>query len=256
MTPDKPKYSQYVVQTLFETKWRSFGRYGAEGPAQDIARQLVGEWGKARVRILGGYFSPEKDRMVYYPVEIRDAFRLRSSRAFQTSKFLIGSTALGGAMLAVFLVAYNIITPMSSMAADGKGPELASNGRPTPVAPIAKPVNLRARFTEVIKVPYDKVWDFDTVPLRLRGAWSTACNADGRKVVLGERDLMRSAQGDTAEPLTSVWQTGQRYGLVRESGSVEMVDMISADRLRKIGTMSRDGEFLADTSGAILYRCL
>ncbi len=256
MPTDTKNYSQFVVQTLFDSKWRSFGRYETEMPAQDIARQLIAEWGGQRVRILGGYFSREKDRNVYHTVEVEEKVRFRDTRAYKNSKFAVGSMALGGAMLAVFLFAYSIVAPMSSMADDGKGPELAINKRPTPIAPIVKPVNLRARFTEVIKVPYDKVWDFDSVPLRLRGAWGTACNTDGGKVVLGERDLVRIAQGEARTPLTSVWQTGQRYGLVLESGSIDMVAMISADRLQKIGTMSRDGEFTADTSGAILYRCL
>ena len=98
--------------------------------------------------------------------------------------------------------------------------------------------------------------DFDTVPLRLQGLWSTACNnTDGGNVVLGERDLVQS-EGEYTTPLTSVWQTGQRYGLVLKNGSVDMVDMISADRLQKIGTMNRNGEFIADPSGAILKRCL
>ena len=256
MTPQTQNYSQFVVQTLFDTKWRSFGEYDTEMPAQDIARQLVDEWGAQRVRILGGCFSAQKNRNVFHRVEISKKIKFRETRAYTNSKFVAGSVVLGGVMLAVFLVAYNIITPMSSLAAVGKGSELTSNGQPTPTAPIAKPVNLRARFTEVIKVPFDKVWDFDTVPLRLRGPWSTACNTDGDKVVLGERDLVRIAQGENRAPLTSVWQTGQRYGLVLENGSVDMVDMISADRLKKIGTMSRHGEFTADTSGTILNRCL
>jgi len=255
MTPDTQEYSQFVVQTLFDTKWRSFGRYDTEKPAQDIARQLIEEWGGQRVRILGGYFSPEKNRNVYHTVEITERQRFRDTRAFKNSKFFIGSTALGAAMLAIFLVGYSLVAPMSSMADDGKGPELVINKRPTPIAPIVKPVNLRARFTEVIKVPYDRVWDFDRVPLRLRGEWSTACNTDGGKVVLGERELIPSEE-ESRTPLTSVWQTGQRYGLVREGGSVDMVDMISADRLQKIGTMNRLGEFIADTTGAILNRCL
>ncbi len=255
MTPDTKTYSQFVVQTLFDTKWRSFGRYESEKPAQDIARQLVTEWGGARVRILGGYFSPEKNRNVYHTVEIAEPARFRDSRTYKNSKFAIGSMALGGAMLAIFLIGYSFIAPISSMADDGKGSEQASQGQPTTIAPIVKPVNLRARFTEVIKVPYDRVWDFDRVPLRLRGEWSTACNTDGGKVVLGERELIPSEE-ESRTPLTSVWQTGQRYGLVREGGTVDMVDMISADRLQKIGTMNRLGEFIADTTGAILKRCL
>ena len=161
----------------------------------------------------------------------------------------------GAAMLSVFLLGYSFVAPISPMADDGRGPELASSGQPAQIAPIVKPVNLRARFTEVIKVPYDKVWNFDRVPLRLRGAWSTACNTDEVKVVLGERELIPS-EDESRTPLTSVWQTGQRYGLVREGGSVDMVAMISADRLQKIGTMNRHGEFIADTTGAILNRCL
>ncbi|MDF2367862.1 hypothetical protein [Sneathiella sp.] len=255
MSTDTNNYSQFVVQTLFDTKWRSFGRYEAEKPAQDIARQLIAEWGGQRVRILGGYFSREKDRNIYHCIEVAERVRFRDTRAYKNSKFAVGSMALGGAMLAIFLFAYSIVAPMSSMADDGKGPELAEINRPTPIAPIVKPVNLRARFTEVIKVPYDKVWNFDSVPLRLRGPWSTACNTDGDKVVLGERDLSHSVEGDPS-PLTSVWQTGQRYGLVLKSGSVDMVAMISADRLQKIGTMNRLGEFTADTTGAILNRCL
>lgn len=255
MSTDTSNYTDFVVQTLFDTKWRSFGRYEAETPAQDIARQLIAEWGGQRVRILGGYFSREKDRNVYHEIEITERVRFRDTRAYKNSKFAAGSMALGGVMLAVFLFAYSIVAPMSSMADDGRGPEQASRGQPTQIAPIVKPVNLRARFTEVIKVPYDKVWDFDRVPLRLRGAWSTACNTAGVEVVLGERELIPSEDASRT-PLTSVWQTGQRYGLVLKSGSVDMVDMISADRLQKIGTMNRHGEFTADTTGAILNRCL
>ena len=255
MSTDTRNYTQFVVQTLFDVKWRSFGRYETEKPAQDIARQLIEEWGGQRVRILGGYFSEEKGRNVYHHVEIAERVRFRDTRAYKNSKFFIGSTALGAAMLSVFLLGYSFVAPISPMADDGKGPELAEINRPTPIAPIVKPVNLRARFTEVIKVPYDKVWNFDRVPLRLRGAWSTACNTDGVEVVLGERQLIPSEDASRT-PLTSVWQTGQRYGLVREGGSVDMVAMISADRLQKIGTMNRHGEFTADTTGAILNRCL
>lgn len=255
MELDTRKYSQFVVQTLFDTKWRSFGRYETEKPAQDITRQLIEEWGGQRVRILGGYYSPEKNRNVYHSVEIAKRRRFRDTRTYKNSRFFIGSTALGAAMLSIFLLGYSFVAPISSMADDGRGPVQASQGQPTRIAPIVKPVNLRARFTEVIKVPYDRVWDFDRVPLRLRGEWSTACNTDGGKVVLGERELIPSEE-ESRTPLTSVWQTGQRYGLVREGGSVDMVDMISADRLQKIGTMNRHGEFVADTTGAILKRCL
>ena len=256
MTPAHHSYSQYVVQTLFDTKWRSFDRYDAENPAQEIARKLVKEWGAARVRILGGYFDPAKDRNVYHRVDIDEAPRLRDSRLFKNTKFAIGSLALGGAMLAAFLTVYSLVTPYSSMADDGKGPELALNKRPTPIAPIVKPVNLRARFTEVINVPYGKVRNFDTVPLRLRGPWSTACNTDGGAIVLGAQDLSHNVEGDARTPLTSVWQTGQRYGLVQIDGSIRMMDLISADRLQIIGTMSRLGDFSADPTGAILERCL
>jgi hypothetical protein len=255
LSTDTRNYTQFVVQTLFDAKWRSFGRYDSETPAQDIARQLTDEWGAQRVRILGGYFSEEKGRNVYHQIEIADKVRFRDTRAYKNSKFFIGSTALGAAMLSVFLLGYSFIAPISPMADDGRGSEQISQGQSTRIAPIAKPVNLRARFTEVIKVPYDKVWNFDRVPLRLRGAWSTACNTDEVEIVLGERELIPSEDASRT-PLTSVWQTGQRYGLVRKGGSVEMVAMISADRLQKIGTMNRLGEFTADTTGAILNRCL
>ena len=256
MTPATQHFSHYVVQTLFDTKWRSFDRYDDENPAQEISRRLIGEWGAARVRILGGYFSPEKDRNVYHRVDIREAPRLRETRLFKNTKFALGSMALGGVMLALFLTVYSLVTPYASMADDGKGPGLALNKRPTPIAPIVKPVNLRARFTEVINVPYGKVRNFDTVPLRLRGPWSTACNTDGGAIVLGAQDLSHNVEGDARTPLTSVWQTGQRYGLVQIDGSIRMMDLISADRMQIIGTMSRLGEFSADTSGAILKRCL
>ena len=256
MTAAQHPFDHYIVQTLFDEKWRRIGLYDEEETAQGIARKLVPDWGKLRVRILGGYFSSDKNRNVYYKVDIREAPKFRHSRTYKTAKFVIGSAALGGVLLGLFVIGYSVITPISSMAADGKGPETALNERPTPIAPIAKPVNLRARFVEVINVPYGKVRDFDTVPLRLRGPWSTACNTDGGEVVINERDLSHSVEGDLRTPLTSVWQTGQRYGLVLKSGSVDMVDMISADRLQKIGTMNRNGEFIADTSGAILKRCL
>ncbi|MEX1034822.1 MAG: hypothetical protein WDZ54_02615 [Sneathiella sp.] len=256
MTPANHSYSQYVVQTLIDTKWRSFDRYDDENPAQEIARRLIGEWGAPRVRILGGYFDEAKDRNVYHRVEIEEAPRLRDSRLFKNTKFAVGSMAVGGAMLALFIGVYSMVMPYSSMADDGKGPELAVNKRPTPIAPIVKPVNLRARFTEVINAPYGKVRDYDTVPLRLRGPWGTACNTDGGFVVLGAQDLSHNVEGDTRTPLTSVWQTGQRYGLVQIDGSIRMMDLISADRMQIIGTMSRLGEFSADPSGAILKRCL
>ncbi|MCF8468636.1 MAG: hypothetical protein K9G33_14645 [Sneathiella sp.] len=256
MTTAQHPFDHYVVQTLFDEKWRLIGRYGEEEAAQGIARKLVPDWGSLRVRILGGYYSDEKNRNVYYKVAIREAPKFRHSRAFKTAKFVAGSTVLASVLLGLFVLVYSFGLPYSSMADDGKGPELAVNKRPTPVAPIVKPVNLRARFTEVINVPYGKVRDFDTVPLRLRGPWSTACNTDGGNIVLGERDLSHSVEGDLRTPLTSVWQTGQRYGLVQFDGSIRMMAMISADRLQIIGTMSRLGDFTADPSGAILKRCL
>ena len=253
---DSPNYSHYVVQTLIDTQWRSFERYPAEKPAQDIAHALIEEWGAQRVRILGGFFAPEKDRNVYYRIALAAPRRFLASRGWQNSKFIFGSTALGVAMLAIFLIFYSVILPIASVAADGKGPETMATSGHSPIAPIAKPVDLRARFGEVAHLPYARIREMDTVPLRLRGPWGTACDTDGGELVLAPGALSHLVEGESRETLTSVWQTGQRYGLVQSDGSIRMMNLISADRLQMIGTMNRLGDFTADTSGAILSRCL
>ncbi|WP_373083956.1 hypothetical protein [Sneathiella sp.] len=255
MTTTTAHFSIYVVQTLVVDTWRSFGRYEDEEGAQCVARRLVPEWGGPRVRVLGGYFDAVKNRLVYHRLAIREAAPARPLQNFKTSKFVVGSTALGGVMLGLFLMIYAFVAPLSSMAGDAKASETAVNP-PSPIAPIVKPVNLRARFTEVINVPYGKMRDFDSVPLRLRGQWGTACGTDGGSLVFGAHDLSRVTDTGTSTSLTTVWQTGQGYGLVLENGSVYMVDMISVDRIRKIGTMSQTGEFTAEDSDAILKRCL
>ncbi|WP_334130487.1 hypothetical protein [Sneathiella sp.] len=255
MMPDHPPYTQFVVQTLMDSSWRSFDRFAAEAPAQKIAAALIPEWGAQRVRLLGGYFSPEKGRNVYYQLAIQPPARAFLPRVSANSRFALGSTALGLAMLMVVLLISHMLLPISPVAADGKGPERTLSVL-APIAPIAKPVDLRARFAEVAKLPHARVRDFDTVPLRLRGPWGTACNADGGEMVLDAKALSHRVEGEPVAPLTSVWQTGQRYGLVQSDGSIRLVGLISADRLQMIGTMNRLGDFTADPAGAILTRCL
>src|SRR5690606_27916947 len=206
MMPDHPPYTQFVVQTLMDSSWRSFDRFAAEAPARKIAAALIPEWGAQRVRLLGGYFSPEKGRFVYHLIAIEPPARKLKRSDRPHTRFALGSTALGAAMLAVVVLLYHVLLPAASVAEDGKGPERTVSVH-APIAPIAKPVDMRARFAEAVRVPYGKVRDFDTVPLRLRGPWGTACGSDGEELVLAERSLSHSVEGDAAAALTSVWQT-------------------------------------------------
>lgn len=272
MTETVHDFSHFVVQTLVSETWRTFDRYEGDEDAQDIARKLIPEWGALRVRILGGYFDPLKNRNVYHLVEITEAPEIPGILSrINASKLVLGGSAASGAVLAVVMVLYAVVSPFASFADDGN-PEIddkpvterqseAFAPEETTViaaitAPSDKPVDLRERFEDVAALPYGKILELETVPLRLQGPWSTACESGAGTLIIGEHDLDRSAGSGYTTPLNAVWQSGQRYGLVLQSGSVFMVDMISADQIQRYGTMTRSGEFIADLSGTILKRCL
>ncbi len=274
MTETVHEFSHYVVQTLVSETWRSFDRYDDDEEAQDIARKLVPEWGAPRVRILGGYFDPFKNRNVYHLVEITEAPEIPGILSrFNASKLVLGGSAVSGAVLAVVMILYAVVSPFSSFADDGK-PETVVAEKPVTeeavvafapsettiiaaiTAPSNKPIDLRERFEDIAALPYGKIQELATVPLRLQGPWSTACESGAGTLIIGEHDLDRSAGSGFTTPLNAVWQSGQRYGLVLESGSVFMVDMISADQIQRYGTMNRSGDFTADLSGTVLKRCL
>ncbi len=272
MTETVHDFSHYVVQTLVSETWRSFDRYDDDEEAQDIARKLVPEWGAPRVRILGGYFDPFKNRNVYHLVEITEAPEIPGILSrFNASKLVLGGSAVSGAVLAVVMILYAVVSPFSSFADDGKpeivekpateaGAQAFASEQTTVIAAITapsnKPADLRERFEDVAALPYGKILELDTVPLRLQGLWSTACESGAGTLIIGDHDLDRSAGSGYTTPLNAVWQSGQRYGLVLETGSVFMVDMISADQIQRYGTMNQSGDFTADLSGTVLKRCL
>jgi hypothetical protein len=258
MTERVYEFSHFVVQTLVSEKWRSFDRYEDEKTAQSIARQLIPDWGIRRVRILGGYFCELKNRDAYQLVDIVEPAPSGFLHMLKSSRVVLGGSAASGALLAAVLVIYALSTPISSFADDGQseGKVLSNSGSHFAIAPINRPVDLQARFVEVAAIPYGEVRELGSVPVRLQGPWSYACGTGTSTLIIGEQEMAGSIEGQAKTPLSIVWQSGQRYGLVQNDGSVFVVDLISADRIQKYGTLSETGRFLAEPSNAILNRCL
>jgi hypothetical protein len=357
-------FTTYVIQTLVSESWRSFETYDTEDSAQDIARKLVEDWGAARVRILGGYFSNEKNRKVYHKVEITDAPQtgflqklapasfgrskdpaskniisketisktaisketntktaisketiskaaLSQSKGlnFMPAKILLGGSAVSGALLVGSLILFAALPPYSSLADDGQkpaaeittamkrtgGPDMTTGRQKKTaapavanIAPAPEPVDLQAKFLEIAAVSYSQVKDFDAAPIRLRGPWSIACWEQPDSLVIREHKLDQisdtpaqnialkdtSSTADSSQTATSttassktavamdtsafstVWQSGQRYGIHLEDGSVYILDLVSFDQIKPLGTLSSDGDFIAETEATVLNRCI
>ncbi|MEH6527465.1 MAG: hypothetical protein V7723_15460 [Sneathiella sp.] len=274
-------FAEYVIQTLVSESWRSFDRYETEDSAQDIARQLVEDWGGARVRILGGYFCDEKNRNVYHRVEITDApqtglFHKFALAKMSSSKKFIGGSAVSGALLVGSLILFAALPPFTSLADDGQktvstpavsDPEEKSIATPKkPAAPVVaaiapppKPVDLQAKFLEIANVPYGRVKDFKAAPIRLRGPWSIECWKHPEMLVIREHKLDQSPVKTSVQDTTAfstVWQSGQRYGIHLEDGSVYILDLVSFDQIKPLGSLSQDGDFTAETKDNVLNRCI
>jgi len=260
MTEQVHDFSHFVVQTLVSESWRSFDRYTLEDEALDIARQLIPDWGSRRVRVLGGYFDPEKARDVYHRVTITEAVPVGFLQALKSSKFALGGAGISGALLAVVLGLSAISTSFSTDAGANTAPEAtrAALEKPADIPAVAAalaPVSLQQRFTDVAVVPYGKVEEQAMAPIRLRGPWSGACGTDLGTLVIDAQSLGLGQDRTHSASLTSVWQAGQRYGLLLEDGSVFVLDMVSFDQLKPVGTLSQTGEFSADKTGLTLNRC-
>jgi len=347
-------FTTYVIQTLVSESWRSFETYDTEDSAQDIARKLVEDWGAARVRILGGYFSKEKNRKVYHKVEITDAPQtgflsifapasfgrskdpasksiisketisntaisketitktaiskeiiskaaLSQSKGlnFMPAKILLGGSAVSGALLVGSLILFAALPPYSSLADDGQKPAaeittaMKRTGGPdmtmgrqkktaapavADIAPAPEPVDLQAKFLEIAAVSYGQVKDFDAAPIRLRGPWSIACWEQPDSLVIREHKLhqvpvtftQNIASKDTSSTTTprktatqmeitafsTVWQSGQRYGIHLEDGSVYILDLVSFNQIKPLGRLSSSGDFTAETKDNVLNRCI
>lgn len=337
-------FTTYVIQTLVSESWRSFDTYDVEDSAQDIARKLVEDWGAARVRILGGYFSDEKNRKVYHLVEITEApqtgFLKKFAPAsfgrskdtiskdtiskdtiskaviskaaiskdtaanmdgptFMPSKKLIGGSAVSGALLVGSLILFAALPPYSSLAEDAQKPAAekpaamktdaaadATAGRlkktaapvVADIASAPEPVDLQAKFIEIAAVSYGQIKDFDAAPIRLRGPWSIACWEQPDSLVIREHKLHQipvaltqdiaskdtpssTAQSKTETTMditafTTVWQSGQRYGIHLEDGSVYILDLVSFNQIKPLGRLSSSGDFTAETRDNVLNRCI
>jgi hypothetical protein len=261
MAETAASFTHYVVQTLVSESWRSFDRYDDEDSAQDIARQLVQDWGGARVRILGGYFHDDKNRNVYHAVEITEALQTGFFHKFANSKKLIGGSAVSGALLVCSLILFSLLPPFSSFAADGKKPSTAAVLSAAPViaaiAPLPEQIDLKQKFVETASVSYGKVRDFDAAPIRLRGPWSIACWEQPNMLVIREHKLDRRKDiKNVTVDFTTVWQSGQRYGIQLEDGSVFILDLVSFDQIKPLGTLSSSGTFTAATKDNVLNRCI
>ncbi|USG63180.1 hypothetical protein NBZ79_09350 [Sneathiella marina] len=289
-------FTQFVIQTLVSESWRSFDTYDAEDSAQDIARQLVEDWGAARVRILGGYFCDTKNRNVYHLVDITDApktgflHKLSAAKpAFSTASFahlvpskrLLGGAGVSGALLVGSLILFAALPPISSFANDAQKPAALPElpvieNRPVPqavkpvaptvaeIAPLPVVIDLQAKFLEIAAVPYGNVKDFDAAPIRLRGPWSVECWAHPEMLVIREHKLHQTPETVTLRdtPLqesaafTTVWQSGQRYGIHLEDGSVYILDLVSFDQIKPLGSLSKTGDFTAEAEDNVLNRCI
>jgi hypothetical protein len=260
------QFTHYVIQTLVSESWRSFDHFDDEDSAQDIARQLVEDWGGARVRILGGYFHEDKNRNVYHAVEITEApqtgfFHKFAASKFTASKKLIGGSAVSGAVLACSLILFSLLPPFTSQAGEG-GKSLAA---PVKVAApviaaipaIPEEIDLQKKFLEIAAVSYGRVKDFNAAPIRLRGPWSIACWEQPDMLVIREHKLDHTKDTKAVTmAFTTVWQSGQRYGVHLEDGSVYILDLVSFDQIKPLGTLSSNGDFTAATKDNVLNRCL
>ncbi|GEM_PF-3594896 len=253
----------YVVQTLYDGKWRLDKKFIDNDQAQHYASLLVPDWGKARVRLLVGRYDADLDRRRFFqtvmepPLKWHQSFGKRlsgivaRSGASHTRKKagpLIGIAAL----LAGVVMAMGTITSFPTEAANDivSRQHVAQNQ-----APIAR--NIKTVFSELSEVRYAKTRVLRIAPLRLQGDWSRQCQS-------GHQELQIAGQGitefDGAVPkdtiLQAVFQAGQTYGLVRESGKIMVLELTSFDQLSPIGELTMDGVFSAASDKAALKRCL
>lgn len=257
MTEKVETFSHFIVQTLVSESWRSFERYTDEDEAHDIARQLVPDWGAKRVRILGGNYDELKGREVYHDIDIAAAPPSGLLHRFKQMNLMASGTAVGGAVFALFLITYAASATFSSRADESKTKTVTADITAMDhfVGPAREPKTLRDRFIDVAAIPYGKVTNLIEAPIRLRGPWSTACGTETGTLVIDANALGLQAHTAPNASLTSVWQAGQRYGLLLDDGSVYLLDMVSFDQIKPVGVMSQTGDFAADQTGLLLNRC-
>ncbi len=252
----------YAVQTLYDGKWRLDKKFAEKTQAQKYAYLLVSDWGKARVRLLAGRYDTQQQRRRYYEVPllpppkwhhgVSQHFVRVFSRAGGADSRVKAGPLLG---IVFFILALAAVGSMTAFPTNAAG----ENEGKTTVAQSGLSVLAKADvlFAKAFGKGYAKSRSLEGVPLRLQGDWSRHCAS-------GHQDLQISGQhitefdGAIAHDiaLEAVYQAGQIYGLVREGGTVTIVELVAVDQLKPVGRLMPDGNLTEAAQTVIFKRCL
>lgn len=252
----------YVIQTLYDGKWRLDKKFDTCEQAQKYASLLVPDWGKARVRLLVGRYDEKLARRRYFEMSLIPPSKwhekLISRLSGITPKASTGSGIKAGPLIGIVSVLfgallYSAVTSFPSTAStEGRDVLLQT----VAVAPATDRKSIRQAFADLTKIHRHDTQSHKEVPLRLRGDWSSLC-ASGVQDVMISKATLTEFDGAIAKDidLKEVYQAGQFYGLVRKTGAVDVVEMAFADQIKLIGQFSADGEYTAISKKNLLNRC-
>lgn len=251
----------FAIQTLYDGTWRCDRKFIAEKQAQEHANLLMGDWGRQRVRLLLGQYDAVCDHRRYNQIEIlppktKRALLLESLVSIvitlNSKNRLVPTLGVIGAV--IILLTVSAITSFPSMAGD-KNNTASDHMVNQAQAPIVK--NSRDVFVGLLKGKFSRLVTLKDVPLRLHGDWSELC-ASGIQDIQISKNFITEFEGAIAtdRELQAVFQVGQTYGLVGETGVVQVVELTGIDHLKSIGHINLEGEFIASQSAMTLKRCL
>lgn len=256
----------FVIQTLYDGKWRCDEQYICEEKAQAHAALLVPDWGGQRVRLLMGHYDVEQEDHHYYQMVIvppKSRYKKAWDKALNSTKHVsrhLKTRIAASALIAVTgvglaLIGFSALTSSTSQA--------GSDAKMTAIAPVVAQADkgssksLRQIFASLSATRYAQPVTLKDVPIRLRGDWSRHCATGLQDLQLFEK-MLTEFDGAIAKDLdlNSVYQAGQTYGLVTAEGDIRMLELVSIDQVKMLGHLNKDGQFSAVTEEMLLQRCI
>lgn len=252
----------YVIQTLYDGKWRLDKKFDTCEQAQKYASLLVPDWGKARVRLLVGRYDEKQARRRYFEMSLIPPSKwhekLMSRLSGITPKVNSGSGIKAGPLIGIAAVLfgallYSAVTSFPSTAST-EGREILLDT--VAAAPATDRQSIRQAFADLSKVHRHDTQTHLEVPLRLRGDWSSLC-ASGVQDIMISTTTLTEFDGAIAKDieLKEVYQAGQFYGLVRKTGAVDVVEMAFADQIKLVGQFDMHGKYTGISEKKFLNRC-
>ncbi len=186
----------FVIQTLYDGKWRSDEKFLCEEDAQTHAALLLPDWGGQRVRLLLGHYDVEKSDHHYYQMVLvppKSRYKRAWDKALSSTKN--ASRHLKSRMAASVAIAFaGVGISLISIGALTSSPTQASgSSKTTAIAPIAAKVGTKdthsvlQTFASLSASRYAQTVTLKDVPIRLRGDWSRHCASGMQDLQLFEK---------------------------------------------------------------------